>query len=173
MRMSSASTYLLLHLRQQFDSSFEQAPAPLANYEDVLFVHANHRLYALLVREIKGLAKIDRLTPLPSAAEGFAGLVGTRGEVVPVFDLGILLGLGPSVRKLEWMVRVEAPECAVGLAFEDIEGYSRTPAIYIEDPQTAGPIMRTVELRGQHAGLIGIERLLKKICTENGEADGQ
>lgn len=171
--MSSASNYLLQQLRQQFDSSFEQAPAKLENYEDVLFILANEQLYALLVRDIQGLAKIERMTPLPSAAEGFAGLVAWRGEVVPVFDLGALLGLARSQRKLEWMVRVEAPECAVGLAFGNIEGYSRTPTSGVEKLPSESPVMRTIQSHGQSVGLINIEGLLTKICTENGEADGQ
>jgi purine-binding chemotaxis protein CheW len=171
--MSSASSYLLQQLKQQFDSSFEIAPSQLASYDEVLFIRAAEQQFALLVKEINGLAKIERLTALPSAAAGFAGLSATRGEVVPVFDLAALLGLGTSQRNLSWMVRVDSPECALGLAFAEVEGYSRTPQTDARRPRGEALISRTVEFRGSSMGLINLEALVKKICTEDGEPDGQ
>ncbi|MGH9647294.1 MAG: chemotaxis protein CheW, partial [Bryobacteraceae bacterium] len=147
--MSSASSYLLQHLRRQFDSSFELAPPSLADYDDVLFIRVAEQRFALLVREIKGLAKIEELTPVPSSAEGFAGLTAARGEVMPVFDLSALLGMGPSPGKLAWMVRVDAPECAVGLAFSEVEGYSRTPQSEESSSDKDALLARTLEFRGQ------------------------
>lgn len=125
--MSSAAAYLLQQLRQQFDSSFEQAPEPPNEYEDLLFIRVGEQPFAVPVAEIKGLAKLERLTPIPSSASGFVGLSSARGDILAVFELSTLMGMNAGSQKLNWLLIAAGHDCALALGFSEIEGYSRIP----------------------------------------------
>lgn len=114
-------------LRDEFDRSFSLAMAALAPQQDTLLaVRLAGAPYALRMEEIAGLF-VDRLfVPMPSPLPELLGLTAFRGEAMPVYDLGGLLGLR-SVLPLRWLVLTRV-QPRVALAFECFETRIAYPA---------------------------------------------
>lgn len=53
------------------------------------------RLYALDVSQVREIVRVQEITPLPLAPALIEGVIDLRGAVVPVIDLGRLLGGEP------------------------------------------------------------------------------
>lgn len=68
--------------------------------------------FALEMERVREVVPAPLVTPLPTAPSALAGVFNLRGEIVPLFDLPALLGLG-SVRDGTFAVVVE---CLHGLA---------------------------------------------------------
>lgn len=113
-------------LRQAFDRSFAQPPSPeVARMEEFLAVRVAGDAYALRVREIAGLFVDKVVAPLPSEVPQLLGVSGLRGAIVPVYDLGTLLGY-PARTSARWLVLARSLE-PVALAFERFERHLRLP----------------------------------------------
>jgi twitching motility protein PilI len=64
---------------------------------------------------------VSSITPLPDTPPGFLGLINVRGNLVPLYELGTLLGLGPRQPRTGTKALVFGKgEDAVGVA---IDGY--------------------------------------------------
>jgi chemotaxis signal transduction protein len=104
-------------LRQAFDRSFAEPPAPAkAGLIELLAVEIGGDCYAIRLAEITGLYADRRVVPLPSAVGELLGLVGFRGLMAPVYDLAALLGHTPA-RSPRWLV-LSGQSSPVALAFE-------------------------------------------------------
>jgi chemotaxis signal transduction protein len=108
-------------LREAFDRSFAQAPSPAAAaVESLLAIRVGADRYALRLADVSGLFADKRVTWLPSPVSELVGIAGFRGAVLPVYDLGMLLGC-PRATAPRWMVvTIAAP---IGLAFEGFDGH--------------------------------------------------
>jgi purine-binding chemotaxis protein CheW len=51
--------------------------------------------WALAVTNVREVVAAPQATPLPAAPEGVLGVFNLRGEIVPLFDTGRLLNIGP------------------------------------------------------------------------------
>jgi purine-binding chemotaxis protein CheW len=114
-------------LRADFDRAFAQAHAAVAPAQlDLLLIRIGGHPYALPLSQILALHTDRALTEAPSPRRELLGLVGLRGVVTPVCDLGALLGYeaGQSTR---FLVQVDAPS-PFALAFEHFERHVRRPA---------------------------------------------
>lgn len=124
-------------LRAAFDRSFAEAQAldPPAT-EDLLALRLDANSYALRLSEIAGLFADKRITPVPSGAVAMLGIAGFRGIVVPVYDLGVLLGY-QRTKQPRWLAVTAAVPLAV--AFAVFEGHLRMPraGIVAQDPAAA------------------------------------
>ncbi|MCC6998989.1 MAG: chemotaxis protein CheW [Deltaproteobacteria bacterium] len=110
-------------LRAQFDAGFAVAhrAAPAA-FTEVLTLRAGGVVYALRVAHIGALHADRQLTPLPGPIPELLGLAGVRGDLVPVYDLGALLGHA-AASSPRWLV--VSADARVGLAFEAFEAHLR------------------------------------------------
>ena len=70
----------------------------------------------VVAREV--IAAVD-ITPLPTAPPSVLGVCNVRGEIIPVFDTGVLLGLGP-LPTHESIAIVETAVGPAGLATTDV-----------------------------------------------------
>ncbi len=119
-----------LALRRAFDAPFAEAPpAAGAATEYLLALRLAGDSYAVRLGEIAGLFKNRQVMMLPSPLPHFLGVSGIQGRIVPVHDLGMLLGYTPSANP-RWLLLVLAPE-ALGLAFDSFEGQLRAPREHI------------------------------------------
>lgn len=110
-------------LRRAFDRSFaEAAGAAAVEVEDLLAIRVGGDPCALRLAEVRGLFADRRVVGLPKARPGLLGLAGLRGSLVPVYDLGALLGYPPAAAP-RWLVLAAA--APIGLAFEAFEGHLR------------------------------------------------
>lgn len=114
-------------LRRAFDESFakEHVPAP-SRAVSAIGVTVGGALYAVAVTDVAGVFRGKLVTRVPSDVSAFLGVAGFRGVVVPVYDLGALLGHGASSDP-PWVMLASAPggdgAAPVGFAFESFDGY--------------------------------------------------
>jgi len=107
-------------LRDAFDRSFAQPPSlEVAQEEAFLAVLIAGHAYALRVSEVGGLFADKVVVPVPSEVPHLLGVAGLRGTIVPVYDLGALLGY-PSRAALRWLVLARSREPAA-FAFDVFE----------------------------------------------------
>jgi purine-binding chemotaxis protein CheW len=110
-------------LRRTFDRSFvEVRHFEAVATEDFLSIHVGGDPYVLRLAEIGGLFVDKKVTGLPSSVVELKGIAGFRGAMLPVYDLGALLGY-PLTNGMRWMVR--AADAPVALAFDAFDGHFR------------------------------------------------
>ena len=111
--------------RDAFDQSFAHAvgtgPAAVV---DLLAITVGGEPYALRLSEVSGLFVDKAVMWLPSPAPALLGVAGFRGTVLPVYDLGRLLGRDKAAAA-RWLV--VAGGASVALAFERFDGFLRVP----------------------------------------------
>ncbi|MQA29588.1 MAG: chemotaxis protein CheW [Luteitalea sp.] len=110
-------------LRQAFDHSFALAPASqtdTAIVQTLLTVRVGSQPYAVRLAELSGLYVDKPVTWLPGPVPELLGVAGLRGTILPVYDLGMLLGR-PRAATPRWLLMTAGTP--VGLAVEDFDGY--------------------------------------------------
>jgi purine-binding chemotaxis protein CheW len=60
-----------------------------------LRLHIGDEKYAVSMTSAREVVAAPSLTALPTAPPSVLGVCNLRGEIIPVFDTGVLLGLGP------------------------------------------------------------------------------
>jgi chemotaxis signal transduction protein len=108
-------------LRLAFDHSFSKAPnTDLIPVEKLLAIRVGSHPYLVRLAEVSGVFADKRVTWLPSPLPELLGLAGLRGTVLPVYDLGMLLGSPRAVGPRWLLVTASA---TVGFAFDHFDGY--------------------------------------------------
>lgn len=142
-------------LRRAFDLSFSKAVhVESTRYEDLLAIGVGGEPYALRVSEITGLFADKVITALPTSAHELVGIAGFRGAIVPVFDLGALLGCAKSSTP-RWLVLASsgATGAAVALAFDEVGSYLRLgPQAFARDNGTTAKLKHVREVAQTDAG---------------------
>lgn len=119
-------------LRAEFDSGFAQAPQPpSASRQNMLTIHVCGERYALRLLDVRGLHADRRILALPSALPELLGVAGFRGQVIPVYDLGALLG-HTAASTPRWLVLAQGRE-PLALAFESFDAHVAVAAEHIVD----------------------------------------
>ena len=95
--------------------------------------------YAVPMDVAREVIVAPTVTTLPTAPPSVLGVCNVRGEIVPVFDTGILLGLGP----LESVRAVTLVDADLGPAALAVSGIGASvelddPVAVTEAPGTAG-----------------------------------
>lgn len=129
-------------LRQEFDRAFAQpldgvAPA----WDTVICIRVREDPFALHLSEIGGLFVDRAVTPLPTAFPELLGVTGFRGAVIPVFDLGAILGY-PVATAPRWLT-LSCGASPIGLAFDGFEGTEKL-GVAREAPGASGGAGRHV-----------------------------
>jgi purine-binding chemotaxis protein CheW len=108
-------------LRQEFDALFARAPQPKSgDFEDFLIIGLGGTAYAVRMTDTSGLFRNKKITPLPSPMPGLMGIAGFRGAVVPVYNLGVLMGRANATS--EWLFLTRSN---VAFAFDELDAYTR------------------------------------------------
>jgi hypothetical protein len=130
-------------LRRAFDRSFAEAVLPAATaFDDFLAIRLRDDAHLLRLEEVARLLPLRALTRFPGTAPGWLGLAGMAGAVVPVYDLGLLLGYAAAAPP-RWMALCRA--APVALAFDAFEGQFRHPRApdALPGPAPQGELLRT------------------------------
>jgi chemotaxis signal transduction protein len=113
-------------LREAFDRSFaepvHQQPSEVV---DLLAIEIGDDSYAIRLDAIGGLAADRPLAALPGAPPALLGVATFRSAIVPVYDLGRLLGFARSTSP-RWTV-IAAGQPVLALAFDRVAGHLRRP----------------------------------------------
>jgi purine-binding chemotaxis protein CheW len=130
-------------LRRAFDRSFAGARhADTALFDDFLAIRLRDDPHVLRLDGVARLLPLRALTRFPSPLAQWLGLAGVAGTVIPVYDLGLLLGY-PAGATPRWMAVCSA--APVALAFDVFEGQFRHPreAGSGTQPSPRGEVLRT------------------------------
>jgi purine-binding chemotaxis protein CheW len=110
-------------LRAAFDRTFAEPPrTQVVEPLDFLAITLGGDPFAIRISETGGLFSDRRITPVPTAVRELRGIAGVRGALVPVYDLGLLMGY-PALGSTRWLVM--AREAAVAFAFDAFDGQLR------------------------------------------------
>jgi purine-binding chemotaxis protein CheW len=120
----------LTELRTGFDRSFAEPPRrhDLESCE-LLAIRAGDNRYVLRLSQTSGLFSDRPITPLPGPLAALLGIAGFSGSIVPVYDLGALLG-HPTAETPRWLVLATGAP-VVALAFHELDGHLRVPTASI------------------------------------------
>jgi chemotaxis signal transduction protein len=123
-------------LRDAFDRGFAEPPA-IAQREtvDLLSIRLGGDAFALRLVETAGLFSDRKITPVPTPLRELRGLAGVRGTLVPVYDLGVLLGYAIA-NAPRWIVM--AREAPVAFAIETFVGQLRIDRAALITNEAAG-----------------------------------
>jgi chemotaxis signal transduction protein len=137
---ASTLTGRAAELARAFDAAFAEPPPPAAGrLLDLLAIRVAGEPLALRLAQVAGLYARRSIVPVPSALPELLGLVSLRAAIVPVYDLGALLGRTPQPDP-GWIVL--AAQEPIALGFDDLEGYWRLPA---DSVITASPASGTAQ----------------------------
>ncbi|SEK94497.1 CheW-like domain-containing protein [Roseateles sp. YR242] len=112
--------------REAFDQSFAE-PRDKGDWGDVwnvLGIRIAGEPFALHLDDLAGLLPAMTPAPYPADAPALLGLIGHRGQVLPLYDLRALLGRGTAPASRWWAIVRAAP---LALAFEGFDGQWRLP----------------------------------------------
>jgi chemotaxis signal transduction protein len=114
-------------LRRAFDESFaREHGVERAATIDLLMLRVDAEVYGVLLSEVAGLHGGKKITGYPSPIPELLGLMALRGTLVPVYDLGALIGGSAKRSPSSVIVARQAP---LALAFDALEQHQRV------DPQ--------------------------------------
>jgi purine-binding chemotaxis protein CheW len=106
----------------------------------------------LQVREMKSWGKV---TTLPKTPESVCGLVNLRGEVVPVIDLRLCLGMekiAPSITSIIIVLDVNGPQkqlsSVVGIIVDEVEDQCEIAEKTIKSAPNFGDFTNTSYIKG-------------------------
>ena len=123
---SDAVTERLAELRTGFDRSFAEPPRRHdLETSELLAIRAGDSRYVLRLSQTSGLFSDRPVTPLPGPVSALLGIAGFSGAIVPVYDLGALLGQSVA-ESPRWLV-LAAGVPALALAFHELDGHLRVP----------------------------------------------
>ena len=143
-------------LRRRFDESFAAPPGSNPqSVEDLLAIRIGADPYVLRLSQIAGLSAGLKIAPVPSPIASLLGIVGVRGLMAPIYDLGALLGYARAAEP-RWTVFVRAPQ-TVGFAFETFESHLQVPVASVagETVRAAGALRPIIDMPSVVAKLKG------------------
>jgi purine-binding chemotaxis protein CheW len=100
----------------------QQQRGPEQAAPEWIVVAVSGRRVALPIGRVREVLPSRPLTRFPGAARPVCGLIGVRGRVVTVVDLGLALGLGPSATPDHRVLLTEWSDVPVGLAVAQVVG---------------------------------------------------
>jgi len=112
-------------LKAVFDGAFADVPRTVVGeHTDLLAISISDNPYALALDAVVGVHANKKITRIPVRKNALLGIAGFRGLILPVYDLGALIGL-PAATNPHWLAIVAKAELAI--AFETFEGHLRVP----------------------------------------------
>lgn len=123
--------------REAFDYAFAKpADAPRENLVDVLLFRLGSAAFAARLSQLNGLRTFNRVVPMPGSSPLLLGIIGVRGEIIPVFSLASLLGCSADGSG-HWLALCNGTE-PVGLAFDEFLGLHRVRSADLYSEKASG-----------------------------------
>lgn len=121
-----------------------------------LLVVVGAERYAVPVRDVIEVAELEQLTTVPGAPRTVMGVQNLRGQVVPVVDLGAVLG-GSGANGRRVMVVVDDAGDAAGLAVDSLLDVGPVEATERAD----GPLRGSAMVDGALVGILDVQDALR------------
>lgn len=153
-------------LRRAFDEAFTREVAAPEPSVALLAIEVGGEAMTVAVADVASVQRLANVRALPGAPRELLGLAGLRGRVLPVYDLGALLGRASEASTLRWIVCVGAP--MVGLAFAQLEGQRRIPQREISPPPPGARFARgVVRVDGALRTLVDLPSVAEDLRTRS------
>lgn len=141
------SAHRILEERARALARSETPPAWGATIEVVTFALDRER-YALEMRYLQAVARLQALSPIPGAAEPIFGVSSWRGELLTIMDLRQLLGVpGAGLNDMSRVLVLGEGRAAFGLLADAVDELRTLPLSAIRHPPE-GVAVRREYLRG-------------------------
>ncbi len=119
-------------------------------------VRVGSELYALPVAHVLEVGEMGGLTIAPGASRATLGVCNLRGDLLPVFDLGVVLGL-PRSEDPQRMLVAERGGTRAGFAVDEVTDVDELPAT---DQEVDSDLLSSAALiGGALVGVIDVDRL--------------
>lgn len=158
--MSGADQDRAAQMRRAFDAGFAQpVQSPQAETVAVLQIRVGNQPFVVALSQLSGLHRDRPVRPLPTTRGELLGVVVIRSSILPVFDLGRLLGVEAVAGAPRWLV-VRQAEPRVCFAFHAFEGYARVEQGQLLEGRSEGRVLR---IDGQPLPILDIESIAARI----------
>ena len=115
-------------IRRAFDASFAAPVAETtAELVELLVIKIAGETHLIRLGEITGLVPAGKIVALPSRSPAVLGVIGVRGNLVPVLSLASLLGYGSIRETTGWLVLCGPPGDTLALAVARLDGTLAIP----------------------------------------------
>jgi purine-binding chemotaxis protein CheW len=123
-----------------------------------LLVRVGGERYALPIHDVVEVTRMGDLIPVPGAPHALLGVQNVRGQVVPVVDLGAVVGM-PRSETRGAVVVVDDSGQPAGLAVDALLDVAELVAEGSESPD--GPLLGSAMVDGALVGLLDTRRSLR------------
>lgn len=155
-------------LRRTFDAAFAAPVVASERTIALLSIRVGQEPLALRVADVSSIRLAGEIVPLPGAPAEILGLAGIRGRVLPVYDLGALLGRGAGTGA-RWLAITGAP--SVALAFAAFEGQLLAPEASVVPAAGSDRMVRAVAtISGAARAVIDLDAVHAEIVRRAGAA---
>ena len=111
----------------------EEKPDTIEETEILAFKIANEE-YAVRMTELQEIIRYQRITAVPCSPEYLVGVTSLRGEILPVINLKIRLGLGGGKREGQKIIILSGKKEPLGALVDLILGVFRLPVSELLPP---------------------------------------
>ncbi|HUT74841.1 MAG TPA: chemotaxis protein CheW [Armatimonadota bacterium] len=116
--------------------------------------------YALAAHQVRGVITRQTVVPIPSTPPHLLGITNFRGEILPVFDLTVLLGLGTAPTAPDYLLIARPGPDTAALGCDSCPEVVQIAADEIKPPVSASAAPDARYLRGQALVAGGMLRVL-------------
>ena len=125
---------------EHYTSSFEQKKSGDEGTINIISFFLGLDEYAFEVADAVEVLRPRQVTEVPRTPDWIKGILCVRGEMVPVVDLRMRLGLGASESRPSSRILVVAVEdTKAGLMVDRLSGVREVPQSLVGPPEEAGP----------------------------------
>jgi purine-binding chemotaxis protein CheW len=100
--------------------------------------------YGWPVSRVRAIARIGRITPVPSAPPYYRGVLSLRGQVLSVMDLRVYLGMPPTERsnaaegESDFMIVIDGADLEIGVLANEVYDVLAIPMDSLAPASSAG-----------------------------------
>jgi chemotaxis signal transduction protein len=102
----------------------DSATPDVEQNSDVVVLNVGADTYAVRAAAVREVIPSPEVTPLPASASVFLGVCNVRGDIVPILDTSVLLGLGAGPIPSHAVI-VQVPDGEAGLSTTGVPTFTR------------------------------------------------
>ena len=114
--------------------------------------------YAFPVEAVREVVRDGDVTPVPGAPPAIRGVHNLRGEVLPVVELGALLGVGTGSEEARCMIVADDRGLRAALAVHELLDVSEIPG---ELEAADAPLTGSLVVDGELVGVVDVTALFE------------
>lgn len=125
-------------------------------------VRVGRESYAFPIDGVLEVAEAEEITPVPGAARGVLGVRNLRGQVLPVIDLGRVLGVGGDDRPSRLVV-VEHRGSTAAVAVDELQDVEPLPDL--SGDHESRYMLGATLVDGTLVGVVDVAELMASVST--------